>query len=394
MDNFIFYSPTKVYFGKETQKSTGEYLKAFGAKKILIHYGSDRVIQNGLMDEITASIKACGIEYTMLGGAVPNPRVSLVRVGAKLAKSENIDFILAVGGGSVIDSAKGIAIAAVNDCDIWDIYDGKEPAKTALPTGNVLTLAAAGSETSAHSVLTNEDGWLKKGYGSELLRPKFTVMNPELLLSLPNYQTAAGITDIIMHTLERYFSPGGYTELTDRLAEQILKIAIEYGKKCIEQPDNYDARAELMWAGSLSHNDLTGLGRASDWATHNLEHELSGKFDVTHGAGLAAMWGTWARFVYKVDVMRFVRYGVNVWGLAMDYINPENTALAAIRATEEYFTSIGMPVSITELLKGREVTDADIADMADKCTHGGTSQTGGFMRLGLNEVTEIYKNAK
>lgn len=394
MENFEFYSPTRVYFGKGTQKSTGEYLKKYGVKKALIHYGSERVIKNGLMDEITASIKACGIEYIMLGGVVPNPRVSLVRKATELVKAEGIDFILAVGGGSVIDSAKGIALAAANDFDIWDIYSGKAEPKSALPTGNVLTLAAAGSETSDSSVLTNEDGWLKVGFTHDLLRPKLAVMNPELLLSLPNYQTAAGITDIIMHTFERYFSPGAYSELTDRLAEQILKITIEYGKKCVENPSDYNARAELMWAGSLSHNNLTGLGRGSDWSTHMLEHELSGKFDVTHGAGLAAMWGTWARFVYKTDIMRFARFGVNVWNLPMDYITPENTALAAIRATEEYFTSIGMPVNITQLLEGKTVTDADIDDMAYKCTGGGKGNIGGFVRLGLKDVTEIYKNAK
>lgn len=393
MDNFVFYSPTKVYFGKGTQKSTGEYLKNCGAKKVLVHYGSERVIKTGLMDEITASIKSCGIEYVMLGGAVPNPRVSLVRKGAELSKAENVDFILAVGGGSIIDSAKGIALAAANDCNIWDIYTGITVPKPALPTGNILTLAAAGSETSEHSVLTNEDGWIKKGFGHEMLRPKFTVMNPELLLSLPAYQTAAGVTDIIMHTFERYFSPGSYSELTDRLAEQILKITIEYGKKCVENPNDYDSRAELMWAGSLSHNDLTGLGRGSDWATHMLEHELSGKYDVTHGAGLAAMWGTWARFVYKADVMRFARFGVNVWDLPMDYINPENTAIAAIRATEDYFTSIGMPISITQLLAGKDIDDEDIDDMANKCV-GSKGQIGGFVKLGLKEVTEIYKNAK
>lgn len=394
MENFVFYSPTKVYFGKGAQKSTGEYLKAIGAKKVLIHYGSERVVKDGLMKEVTDSMQACGVEYVMLGGVVPNPRVSLVRKAAELVRAEQVDFILAVGGGSVIDSAKGIALAAANDCDIWDIYEGKAHPATALPTGNILTLAAAGSETSEHSVLTNEENWIKTGYGHEMLRPKFTVMNPELLLSLPKYQTAAGVTDIIMHTLERYFSPACYSELTDRIAEQVLKITIEYGKKCVENPADYDARAELMWAGSLSHNDLTGCGRGSDWATHNLEHELSAKFDVTHGAGLAAVWGSWARFVYKTDIMRFARYGVNVWNVPMDYIKPENTALNAIKATEDYFASIEMPISITQLLDGKAVTDADIADMAKRCTGGEQGKIGGFVRLGIQEAAEIYKNAK
>ncbi len=393
MNNFTFYSPTKVYFGKETHKYVGEYLKSFGASKVLIHYGSERVRKNGLMDEITNSMKSCSIDFVFFGGAVPNPRVSLVRKGAELVRSEKVDFILAVGGGSVIDSAKGIAIAAVNECDIWDIYSGKTSSIGALPTGNVLTIAAAGSETSEFSVLTNEDGWIKIGHGGESLRPKFTVMNPEMLLSLPNYQTAAGTVDIIMHTFERYFSKGGTNELTDRIAEQVIKTAMEFGKKCIEDNSDYNAHAELMWAGSVSHNDMTGLGRDGDWSTHNIEHELSGKFDVTHGAGLAAIWGTWARYVYKEDVFRFVRYGANVLGLSVDYINPEKTALEAISKTEEYFASIGMPTTITKLL-GKEIKDADVDEMADKCTKGGKNKVGSFKSLDVLDVKKIYLLAK
>jgi len=393
MNSFEFYSPTKVYFGKHGAGKAGQAIKEFGGTRVLLHYGSDRVLENGLMDTVTKSLDAVGISYVMLGGVVPNPRVSLVREGAKLVRAEQIDFIFAVGGGSVIDSAKAIAMAACNDCDIWDIFDGKAVLTKALPTANILTLAAAGSETSNSTVLTNEENWLKVGFGSPMLRPTFTIMDPELLYTLPPYQTASGIVDILVHTFERYFSPGGVNELTDRLAEEVLRVTMRYGAICMKQPEDYEARSEVMWAGSVSHNDLTGLGREGDWSVHRLEHELSGKYDVTHGAGLAAVWGSWARYVYKADVMRFARYGVRVLDLPMDFENPENTALEAIRRTEEYFVSIDMPINITDLC-GHEVSDADIEDMADKVSHYGTRTLGSFMELDRLSAVEIYKNAR
>lgn len=393
MNNFEFYSPTKVYFGRDGAGKAGQAIAEFGGKRVLLHYGTDRVLKNGLMDTVIKSLEAADISYVMLGGVVPNPRVSLVREGAALVRREEIDFIFAVGGGSVIDSAKAIAIAAANDCDIWDVFTKEATPIKALPTANILTIAAAGSETSSATVLTNEENWLKVGWGSPLIRPVFTIMDPELLYTLPPYQTASGIVDILAHTYERYFSPGGTNELTDRLAEEILRVTMRYGAICMEQPDNYEARSEVMWAGSLSHNDLTGLGREGDWAVHRLEHELSGKYDVTHGAGLAAVWGSWARHVYKADVMRFARYGVKVFDLPMDFENPENTALEAIRRTEEYFVSIGMPITITELC-GHPVSDADIEDMADKASHYGTGTLGSFMVLDRLQMLEIYKNAR
>jgi len=392
MQNFQFYSPTKVYFGKDSVQHVGQAVRSFGGKHILLHYGSDRVLKNGLMDRVVASLNEQGLTHVMLGGVVPNPRVSLVEQGAALVKAEGIDFILAVGGGSVIDSAKGIAMAAVNDCAIWDIYARKAELKAALPTGNVLTLAAAGSETSNGTVLTNEENWAKVGFGHELLRPTFTIMDPEFQFTLPPYQTASGIVDIMVHTFERYFSHSGANELTDRLAEQVLKVTMRYGALCMEQPDNYEARSELLWAGSLSHNDLTGLGRPGDWAVHDLEHELSAKYDVTHGAGLAAIWASWARYVYKNDVMRFARYGVNVFGLPMDFINPENTALEAIRRTEAYFESIQMPTSITALV-GRAISDEDKVDMARRASHGDTSTLGNFQVLNQQMMLDIYRMA-
>jgi len=393
MNSFEFYSPTQVYFGKGGVTKIGQAIKHYGGTKVLLHYGSDRVLTDGLMDAVIASLKEAGLDYVLLGGVVPNPRISLVRKGAELVRAENVDFIFAVGGGSVIDSAKGIAMAARHDFDIWDIYSGKTPLQDALPNANIVTIAAAGSETSSHSVITNEENWLKVGHKNPKLRPKFTIMDPELLYSLPPFQTASGIVDIMMHTMDRYFSPGGVNEMTDRIAEQLLQVTMRYGKRAMENPSDYEARSEVMWAGSLSHNDLTGLGLPGDFTPHRMEHELSGKYDVAHGAGLAAIWASWARYVYLDDVARFARFGVNVLGLPMDFLRPENTALEAIRLVEDYFVSIDMPVTITALV-GREITDADIDDMAEKATKGQTIQLGTLKKLDKNMLIEIYKAAR
>ena len=392
MNSFNFYSPTAVHFGRDGTGKIGSAIRELGGSKVLLHYGSERVRKNGLMDKVVASLETEGLKYVMMGGAVPNPRVSLVREGAELARREKVDFIFAVGGGSVIDSAKAIAIATLSECDIWDIYLGKAKPKRALPIGNVLTIAAAGSETSDSAVLTNEDGWIKMGYHSPFIRPKFTIMDPEMLYTLPPYQTAAGIVDIMMHTMDRYFSPGS-SEMTDAIAEQLLRVTMRYGKLCMEQPENYKARSEVMWAGSLSHNDLTGLGRKPDFAVHKLGHELSGMYDVAHGASLSAVWGSWARYVYKSDVMRFVRYAVNVLDIPMDFECPENTALEAIRRTEEYFASIDMPITITGVV-GKEVTDANIEDMSQKCSKGGSGTIGSLKVLGKADMIKIYENSR
>lgn len=393
MNSFEFYSPTKVIFGKGVENNVGAEIKAWGGTKVLVHFGGSSAKKSGLLDRVEASLKAAGVEYITLGGVVPNPRLSLVHEGIELCRKEGVDFILAVGGGSSIDSSKAIALGVKYNGDVWDIYDRIAEPEDSLPTANILTLAAAGSETSEHTVITNENGWIKKGYGHRLCRPKFTMMNPELTYTLPAYQTACGIVDIMMHTLDRYFSPGGCNEMTDRIAEAVLKTVIQFGRIAIKDPMNYDARSEIMWAGSLSHNDLTGLGRPGDWSPHQLEHELSGYFDVSHGAGLAAVWGAWARYVYKADVMRFARYGVNVWGLAMNYEKPEETALEAIRVTEEYFTSIGMPITIKELI-GKEISDGVIAELAKKCTFFGKRKIGGLVVLDKPQIIDIYTAAK
>lgn len=392
MNQFVFYSPTKVIFGKGVENQVGEEIKAWGGTKVLVHFGGGSVKRSGLLDRVEASLKAAGLDYVMLGGAVPNPRLGLVYEGIDLCRREGVDFILPVGGGSTIDSAKAIALGAVYDGDVWDFYDDKAVPTKALPTANILTLAATGSETSEHSVITKEEGGIKRGIGFPVLRPKFTLLNPELLYTLPPYQTACGVTDIMMHTLDRYFSKGGCNEMTDRIAEAVLKTVIQYGAVAMENPTDYTARSEILWAGSISHNDMTGLGLPGDWSPHQLEHELGGMFDVAHGAGLAAVWGAWARYVCDADVMRFARYGVNVWGLSMNWEDPAATAEEAIRATEKYFASIGMPTTITQLL-GRPLTDEEMDELAVKCTFFGRRTIGSLKVLGKDEIREIYKAA-
>ncbi len=392
MKSFEFYSPTKVVFGKDVEQKVGQEALATGAKKLLVHYGGGSVVKSGLLDRVRDSLKEAGLPFVELGGAVPNPRLSLVREGIELCRKEGVDFVLAVGGGSAVDSAKAIAVGVPYEGDVWDFFSRRGTPTCALPHGNIITLAATGSEMSSSAVITNEEGWLKRGLNTVYNRPVFTLMNPELLYTLPPYQTACGVVDIMMHTLERYLSPGGLNEVTDQIAEAILRTTIHFGRICMENPCDYDARSEVFWAGSLSHNTLTGLGRAGDWATHQIEHELGGMFDVAHGAGLSAVWGAWARHVYKEDVMRFARYGVNVWGIAMDYQDPEKTALAAIKATEEYFCSIDMPITIPELL-GRPATDKEMRDMAKSCTHFGARTVGGMIKLDEEGIYTVYKNS-
>ena len=392
MNNFEYYTPTKVVFGKNTESQVGALVKEQGCKKVLVHYGSGSVKRSGLLDRIFASLTEAGVEYTELGGAVPNPRLSLVYQGIELCRKEGVDFVLAVGGGSAIDSAKGIAYGVPYEGDVWDFYGKKLPISAALPIGVVLTLAATGSEMSNSSVITNEDGWLKRGSKSDLGRPRFAVLNPELTYTLPEYQTMSGCVDIMMHTLERWFSHEKDTSLTDYLAEGVLKTVMQAAKVLLKDPQNYDARAEVMWAGSLSHNGLTGCGRAGDWACHQLEHELSGMFDVAHGAGLSAVWGSWARYVYKSEPDRFAKLFVDVLGVPYDYADPERTVLAGIEAMEEFFRSIHMPVSLGEL--GVEPSDEQIKELAYKCSFQETRTIGGIQKLGRADMEKIYRMAR
>ncbi|MBE6339586.1 MAG: iron-containing alcohol dehydrogenase [Bacteroidales bacterium] len=393
MIDFKYYTPTEVVFGKESEEKVAQLVKRYGGSKVLVHYGGQSAKRSGLLDKICDLLKANGINYVTLGGVVPNPRLSKVHEGIDLCRREGVDFILAVGGGSVIDSAKAIAYGVNYHGEVWDFYSGKAKATTFIPLGTVLTIPAAGSEMSESSVITNEDGDIKRGYSNNISRPKFAIMNPERTFTLPPYQTAAGVTDIMMHMMERYFSHDGDMTVTDNLTESLLRTMKECVFAVLKNPNDYRNRAQIMWGGSLAHNGLTGCGREEDWATHEIEHELSGMFDVTHGAGLAAVWPSWARFVMKEDISRFVRFAVNVMDVENDYTNPEATALKGIEAMERFYHAIGMPINIHELI-GREVTDEEIKEMARKCTNNYTTTQGHFKVLNAADIEQIYKMAK
>ena len=379
MFDFKYFTPTKVLFGKNTEAKVADLIKEFGGKKVLIHYGGGSVIRSGLMKRVTDKLDQAGIPYVMLGGAVPNPHLSLVYQGIELCKKEGVDFLLAVGGGSAIDSAKAIGYGLKNPGDVWDLYDYKKQATDSMPLGVILTLAATGSEMSDSSVITKEEGLVKRGYSSDFGRPRFAILNPELTMTLPDYQTACGCTDIMMHTMERYFTNGGNMEITDSL---ILA----------RDPKNYDARAEVMWAGSLSHNGLTGCGNdGGDWMTHKLEHELGGLYDVAHGAGLAAIWGSWARYVYKNCLPRFKRFALNVMGVPASG-SDEEIALKGIEAMEDFYRQIKMPTNLREL--GVNAIEDDLKLMAHKCAVGVNGGKGSARFLKEEDMLEIYRMSK
>ena len=393
MFDFKYFTPTKVLFGKNTEDKVAELVQEFGGKKVLIHYGGGSVIRSGLMQRVTDKLDAAGIKYVKLGGAVPNPHLSLVYEGIELCKKEGVDFLLAVGGGSAIDSAKAIGYGLMNDGDVWDFYDYKRQAKASMPLGVILTLAATGSEMSDSSVITKEEGLVKRGYSSDFGRPKFAILNPELTMTLPDYQTACGCTDIMMHTMERYFTNGGNMEITDSMAEALLRTVKENAKILVKDPKNYDARAEVMWAGSLSHNGLTGCGNdGGDWMTHKLEHELGGLYDVAHGAGLAALWGSWARYVYKNCLPRFKRYAINVMGVPANAGSDEDIALKGIEAMEDFYREIKMPTNLRVL--GVNATDDDLKLMAHKCAVGVNGGKGSARFLKEEDMLEIYKMSR
>lgn len=391
MKNFTLYTPTRIVFGKEVEKETGRLAKEQGASKVLIVYGGGSIIKSGLLKSVQESLQKEGIAYTELAGVKPNPRMSLAREGVEKAISFGADLILAVGGGSSIDTAKAIAIGAANEgIDLREFWSGKEAITKVLPVGAVLTIAAAGSEMSDSAVLTNEETGKKGGVNTDLVRPRFAVMNPELTYTLPKYQLTCGIVDIFMHTIERYFTPEDGNELTDEIAEGLLRTLIRNGLKAVEQPKDYDALSEIMWCGSLSHNNLTGLGRPKDFACHKLGHEIGGMFDEAHGATLSAVWGSWARYVYQLDIERFANYGKKVWNIELD--KAEEAAIAAIEKTEEFFRALDMPVSIGELSIGVQ-PDEVLKKMAESATKGDTVKLGCFKRLDVQDMYEIYKMA-
>ncbi|MBE5935625.1 MAG: iron-containing alcohol dehydrogenase [Lachnospiraceae bacterium] len=388
MNNFTFYAPTYFVFGKEKENETGAYVKKFGGSKVLIHYGGGSVIKTGLLQRVKDSLDKEGIEYVELGGARPNPRSGLVYEGIDLCRKEKIDFVLAVGGGSTIDSAKAIAAGTVYDGDFWDYYEGK-PIEEALPIGTVLTISAAGSEGSPDSVITKEDGMFKRGAHGEALRPKFSILNPALTQTLPQYQTACGVTDIMAHLYERYLTNTKDVEVTDRMIEGLLLTMIHEGPKAVADSEDYESRANIMWAGMMAHNNSCGVGRDQDWTSHNIEHELSAVYDCAHGAGLAVVMPAVFTYNMEHDVMRFAKIAVRVWGCQMDFEHPEVTAKAGIEALRNFLISIGMPKNFEELGAKEE----DIEYMAHTCCYGdgGNGTVGGFVTLKQEDVEKIYR---
>ena len=393
MRSFEYFAPTRVIFGKDSHLQIGDILKEEGCHKVLIHYGGHSAISSGLLDEIKKCLTDADIDFVTLGGVVPNPRLSKVREGIELCRKENVDFILAVGGGSVIDSGKAIGYGVANPwTDVWNFFLKTETPTACLPIGVIPTIAASGSEMSGSCVITNEEGWLKRGSTrSDLCRPKFALMNPRLTYSLPQYQTESGCVDILMHTMERYFNQCDNMELTDGISESLMRTIMKNAKILKDEPDNYDARAEVMWAGSLSHNGLTGCGTdGGDWATHKMEHEVGGLFDVAHGAGLAALWGSWARFVLDARPARFAQFATHVLGVTAGADDTE-TALKGIEAMEDFYHSIDIPVSLSEL--GVTPTPEQIRTMAEKCDISTHHNAGKVKHLSVEDMATIYTTA-
>jgi len=387
MKNFIFRNETRIIFGKDTEGQVGKETAKYG-KKVMLHYGGGSIKKYGIYDKVLKSLKDEGLEVIELGGVMPNPRLSLVREGIDLCRREKIDFILAVGGGSAIDSAKTIALGVPYSGDVWDFYAGiAEPAEV-LPVGVVLTIPASGSESSSSAVITNEDGMYKKGLTSELLRPKFAILNPEITFTLPPYQTACGCTDMMAHVMERYFTNVRDVELTDRLCEATLKTIIGDALKALEEPENYAARAEIMWAGTIAHNDLLDTGRVGDWASHKIEMELSAIYDIAHGAGLAIVFPAWMEYVYKKDINRFARFAVKVWDVEFDFNDVERTAREGIKRLRNFYKEIGLPTT----LKEAGIPYDRFEEMAKKCKKWGI--VGNFVELEIEDIVKILEMAK
>ncbi|MBS5517657.1 MAG: iron-containing alcohol dehydrogenase [Clostridiales bacterium] len=379
MNNFCYYSPTKYVFGKGEENNVGTYLTAYAPKKVLVVYGGQSAEKSGLLGRVRESLKGAGIEFVELGGVKPNPRYELALEGMELSKKEGVDFVLAVGGGSVIDTAKCIAIGVVNEGDVWDTYYAGDGIVTkALPVASILTIAAAGSEGSNGTVITYKGH--KFSTGSDALRPVLAILNPELTMTLPAYQTACGVSDIFTHLIERYFTNTPDVSLTDEMCEGLMRNIFKYGKVAVEHPDDYNARAQVMWTGTLAHNDICGCDRDQDWASHQIQHEIGAKYDSAHGAGLATVFPAWAKYVYKHDIPRFVRFATKVMGVDNDVFHPEEVVLEGIARVKAYMSSIGLPTTKEEL----GVKEEDIPQLAN-------IQCGGFVPLGQKEIMEIYQ---
>ncbi|MDR0644049.1 MAG: iron-containing alcohol dehydrogenase [Treponema sp.] len=394
MVNFTFYAPTEIVFGRDTQKKVGVLLLKSHAKKVLFHYGGASIKKSGLYDQIAASLKASDIDFVELGGVKPNPRLSLVREGIALCRKEKVDFILAVGGGSVIDSAKAIAVGVCYDGDVWEVYEQHKPVEKALPVATVLTIPAAGSEMSGDSVVTNEEKQMKLGYGAPAIRPVFSIMNPEFFFTLPKNQIANGAADMMSHIFERYFTNTTSVELTDQLCEATLRVIMKNALLVIQDPSNYDAWCEVGFGGTVAHNGILGVGRVQDWACHGMEHELSAIYDVAHGAGLAVLTPAWMEYVYKENIPMFVQFAVNVMGVKGSYREPESIIKEGIARLREFFRKMGLPARLAEL--GIEEDKLEL--MAKKATgvaYGETeSPLGGLKKLQWQDVLAIYKLAK
>ena len=385
MENFTFHNPTKIIFGKGTENQVGSELKA--VRKVLLHYGEGSIKKSGLYDRVIKSLQDAQIDWVELGGVKPNPLLSLVEKGVQLCRMEKVEAILAVGGGSVIDSAKAIAVGVPYAGEVWDFFDKDFQPESALPIGVILTIAAAGSESSDSAVVTKEEGWLKRPFSSSLVYPKFAILNPDLTFSLPPYQTACGSADIMAHVLERYFTKTGQVDFSDRLCEATLKTMIAFAPRAIANLSDYEARAEIMWAGAVAHNGLLGMGRRSDWGSHMIEHEISGIYDIAHGAGLAIVFPAWMQVVYREDVNRFVQFAVRVWDVPYTYTDPERIALEGIARMKAFFRSIGLPVSLAD----QNIPADRLEEMAEKATRKGT--LGSFKQLHQADVLEILRLA-
>lgn len=388
MLDFVYYTPTKVYFGKDTHKNVGEIIAEYGYKVVMMQYGKNSIKDSGLYDEVMLSLRNNGIKVVEMGGVEPNPKVSFVREAIKVAKNEKVEFILAVGGGSVIDSSKATALGAKTDCDVWDFFTGKETPTDALPTGCILTHSAAGSEMSGSAVLTNMDINMKRGVTCELNRCKFAICNPTLTYTVGKYQTACGIVDIMAHTMERYFTPVPDTDITDQLAESILRSVISSAYKVMENPEDYDARATIMWASSISHNGLTGCGRVNALPVHQLEHALSGEYDnIPHGAGLAILFPAWAKYIYEKNISRFARFARNVW--QVQETDDKKAALCGINEMEKFFKAIGMPLSVKEFDISSECFDR----LADLCTFNRQRTIKSYIDMDYDDIKKIFEIA-
>ena len=387
MENFVFKNDTKIIFGKGSEEKVGEEILKYGTK-ILLHYGGGSIKKTGLYEKILKSLKEKNIEIYELSGVQPNPVVSLVRKGIKICRENKIEFILAVGGGSVIDSAKAISMGVNYDGDVWDFFEGKAKLENTIPTGVVLTIPAAGSESSVVTVITNEEGLIKRGFHSEKLLPRFAILNPELTFTLPVFQIACGCADILAHTFERYFTQTPNVDLTDRLCEGLMKTVIENSKIAVKNPKNYDAMSQIMWASTIAHNGILGTGRVEDWASHKLGHELSALYGVTHGASLSVMFPAWMKYVYKYNINRFAQFAVRVFNIDSDFNNIEKLAIEGIKKLENHFKEIGLPTRLSEL----KIPLDKIELMAEKAVIKGP--IGNFIKINKEDAIKIYELAK